>query len=350
MSIGEAPLVAVREVTRHFVVRGRGGRRHGLLRAVDGVSIDIRRGETVGVVGESGSGKTTLGRLVVGLDRPTTGSIEHRDPVVGVDRRAIALAERRRVQMVFQDPYSSLAPTTSIVDSLLEPLRTHFDMSREAERRRVAELLDLVGLPTALLSRRPRELSGGQLQRVAIARALAVEPGVLVFDEPISALDVSAQAQVLNLLKDIQAELGTAFVFISHDIAAVRFLSHRVAVMYLGKVMEAGPTDATLRAPQHPYTEVLLDSVPVPDPAVQRTRTRRRLVGDIPSPIDPPLGCRFQTRCALAIDICRTDEPQLFEEPSMSNVGMSGRLTACHLRHPADAAPQPCASSRVPGS
>jgi len=291
--------------------------------AVAGVSFEIRKGETLGLVGESGSGKSTIARLIMRLADVTSGTISF----LGDDITSIGGSElrnhRRRVQMVFQDPYSSLDPLAPIVDSVGEPLATHFGMSSADRSARVAELLDLVGLAKGYLNRYPSELSGGQLQRAAIARALAVEPTLLVLDEPVSALDVSTQAQVINLLQDLQDELGISYLFVAHDLSVVRHISHRIAVMYLGAIVEQADAEDVYLRPTHPYTQALLSAVPIPDPVEQRQRKRVILSGDIPSPADPPSGCRFRTRCPVAMEICTTS-PEPFAVPS-------GGTTLCHL-------------------
>jgi oligopeptide/dipeptide ABC transporter ATP-binding protein len=299
----------------------------GTLQAVAGVSLTIGRGETLGLVGESGSGKSTVARLLMRLVAPTAGKIEIGGQDVthlrGRDLREV----RRHVQMVFQDPYSSLDPSSPISDSIAEPLQTHFNMSAKDRSSRVSQLLTQVNLSQSFLGRYPSEMSGGQLQRAAIARAMASQPELLVLDEPVSALDVSTQAQVLNLLKDLQAETGLSFLFISHDLSIVRYVSHWIAVMYLGRIVESGPAERVYRHPLHPYTEALLSAVPVPEPVTQRSNVRQILRGDIPSPTNPPSGCRFHTRCPVAMPICKSEDPTPFEAPS------NGGVSYCHLRH-----------------
>jgi oligopeptide/dipeptide ABC transporter ATP-binding protein len=318
-------LLDVRDVRKAFAVeRGLTRRGRGELRAVDGVDLVVEAGTTVGLVGESGSGKSTLARLVLRLLEPTAGEVllEGRDlAVVG---RAELRAARRNVQMVFQDPFSSFDPTASVNASIGEPLRTHFQLDRDARRKRAAELLELVGLPRAHLDRYPSELSGGQLQRVAIARALAVEPRLLVLDEAVSSLDVSTRAQVINLLADLQRQLGVAYLFISHDLSVVRHVSHRIAVMYLGRIVEEAPAEEVYLRPRHPYTQALLSAIPVPDPARQRSRQRIILQGDVPSAANPPAGCRFHTRCPYVMDLCRSVDPPVFAAPA-------GTRVFCHL-------------------
>jgi len=307
-------------------------RRTGWVRAVDGVTFDIRRGETLGLVGESGSGKTTIGRTIVRITSPLEGSVR----MDGVDLLSLhgeTLRKRRRkFQMVFQDPYSSLDPRQTVGDILAEPLRVHGLAGGGQRTKRVAELLELVGLDPVFVERYPHEFSGGQRQRIGIARALAVEPELIVCDEPISALDVSIQAQVINLLERLQGELGLTYLFIAHDLAVVRHIADRVAVLYLGKVVEIAPADVLYSDPRHPYTVALLSAVPVPDAAAERSRRRIILKGDIPSPSDPPSGCRFHTRCWLRErlgnpEICATSEPELVA----SDLTHPDQLVACHF-------------------
>ena len=297
--------------------------------AVDGVSIAIRRGRTLGVVGETGSGKSTLGRLVLGLEPPTSGAVTYlgRD-LNGQDRRA-ERAFRRDVQVVLQDPYTSLNPHRTVGQTLDETLKAH---GTPAEERRAAaeDLLRRVGLPVTWVDRRPGQLSGGGRQRVSIARALAVQPRIVVADEPVSALDVSVQAQVLNLFADLQAQLGLAYLFITHDLAVVRRLADDIAVMYLGRVVEQGPAAQVLDDPAHPYTRALLAAAPV---LGRRRQGRPAVTGELPDPMSPPVGCSFHTRCPAAMDICREVDP--------ATVGLgAGHDVACHLHHPA-AVPAP---------
>lgn len=295
----------------------------GVVHAVDGVSLMVRRGETLGLVGESGSGKSTTGLALLRLVEPTAGTVQ----VAGQDvtrwsRRRLRRL-RRRVAMVFQDPQASLDPRHTVGASIAEPLAVHgLAASGSARRDRVAELLDLVGLRRDLAERHPHELSGGQRQRVGIARALAGEPDLIVLDEPIASLDLSVQAQIMNLLRGLQRELGLTYLFIAHDLAAVEHMSDRVAVMYLGRIVESGTPAQIWREPAHPYTAALLSAVPVADPPVQRSRQRIILAGDVPSPIDPPTGCRFRTRCPQARPDCAQTDPVLVE------IG-SGHQAAC---------------------
>jgi len=338
-------LLEARGLRRHYPI-GRGlwlGRRGRLLRAVDGVDLEVRRGETLAVVGESGCGKSTLARLLLRLERPDAGTLR----LDGIDLASLPERRlrplRRRLQIVFQDPYASLNPRLSVAALVAEPLLVHGQGGAAERRARVGELLALVGLRPALADRFPHELSGGQRQRVAIARALATGPELLVADEPISALDVSVQAQVLNLLADLRARLGLALVLVTHDLAVVRHMADRVAVMYLGKIVERAPAEALLSAPRHPYSRALLAAVPRPDPA--RAGSRRILEGELPSPVDPPSGCRFRTRCPFAVAECARLEPPLEET-------VPGHAVAC-LRaaelpppEPPSAAPPPAALAR----
>jgi oligopeptide/dipeptide ABC transporter ATP-binding protein len=323
-------LVKVFPVTRGAILR----RAVGLVRAVDGVSFAIREGETLGLVGESGSGKTTVARCVLRLVEPSSGRIRFD----GEDMTACDAKRLRRfrgdVQIVFQDPYGSLNPRMSIADLVGEPLRFHgLARGRRAVRARVGELLELVGLSAEHAGRYPHAFSGGQRQRIAIARALAAEPKLLILDEPVSALDVSIQAQILNLLEDLQAELGLAYLFIAHDLSLVRHISDRVAVMYLGKIVETGTRDDLFEAPQHPYTQALLSAVPLPDPGKERRRARLPVRGDLPSALEPPRACRYHTRCFKAQAICSEHEPPL--DP----VGPADHRAACFFAEPARVVP-----------
>jgi len=320
-----APLVRTVGVTKAFPIESQLLRRTvGTVLAVDRVDFELAAGRTVGLVGESGSGKSTFARLVLRIIEPTAGQVW----VDGVDITKLqgkALRSvRRNVQAVFQDPYSSFDPSATVGDSMREPLEAHLGLARAAQRVRVAELLDLVGLPVEFAERFPNEVSGGQLQRAAIARALGVSPKLLVLDEPVTALDMSTQAQIVNLLADLQRELGVAYLLIAHDLAIVAHVSDTIAVMYLGRIVEVGPAASVEGTPRHPYTEALLSAIPVPNPARQRERRRIILEGDVPSPANPPTGCHFHTRCPYAMDVCRQEEPPAFE-------CADGTTVFCHL-------------------
>jgi oligopeptide/dipeptide ABC transporter ATP-binding protein len=332
--VASEALLAGSAITKHFPIR-RGVLRRtvGQVRAVDGVDLAVPTGGTVGLVGESGSGKSTLGRVLLRLLDPTSGSIVFDgDDITTLPARQMR-DRRRGMQLVFQDPFSSFDPLATIADSLAEPMRNYLDLDKRAREEKVGELLRTVRLDPDHRNRYPREFSGGQLQRVAIARALALSPKLLVLDEPVSSLDVSIQADIINLLGDLQDELGLSYLFIAHDLALVRHVSDRIAVMYLGRIVEQGPAHEVYERPKHPYTEALLSAIPVPHPARQRERERIVLQGDIPSPAAPPPGCRFHTRCHYAFAPCRTADPPAFTTPD-------GSVVACHLHteeHPAGA-------------
>lgn len=333
----QPPLIEVKGLHKHFPV-GAGdwlGRPTEFLHAVDGVSFDLHRGETLGLVGESGCGKSTTARCVVGLHQATSGSIKFEgEELVGLTRHALD-PYRRRMQMIFQDPYASLDPRQTVGSILEEPLRIH-RMGRSKERKlRTMELLDAVGLNPRHIHRYPHEFSGGQRQRIGVARALALEPDVIICDEPVSALDVSIQAQIINLLEELQERFNLAYLFIAHDLAVVRHICKRVAVMYLGRIVEIADRDELYTNPQHPYTKALMSAVPHPDPVVERTRERILLDGDVPSPLNPPTGCSFHPRCAARTLV--PDDRCSREVPLLKSVHDGLRECACHLVH--DTAP-----------
>jgi oligopeptide/dipeptide ABC transporter ATP-binding protein len=317
------PVASLLGVSCHFPVR-LPGRGKGTVYAVDGVDLAVAKGQTLGLVGESGSGKSTVARLLLRLLRPTAGRVLLGTDDITEAKGAHLRTLRRRMQLVFQDPYSSFDPLAPIGSSVGEALRVHTEMSRTERDRRIDELLDQVRLPAAFARRHPRELSGGQLQRAAIARALAADPELLALDEPLSSLDVATQVQMVELLAELQERLGVAYLFISHDLNLVRSLSHQVAVMYLGRIVEGGPVDTLYRAPRHPYTQALLSASPSMDPA--RRQQRIVLAGDIPSPLQPPSGCRFRTRCPHAMEVCATTEP--------ADSHIDGLTVRCHLVDP----------------
>jgi oligopeptide transport system ATP-binding protein len=322
------PVLEVTDLVKHFSTGGAFGGGSGTVRAVDGVSLRIGPGEILGLVGESGSGKSTVGRCIARLLDPTSGSIRLLGEEIGTLSRKQMRPLRRNVHMVFQDPYSSLNPRMTVGQVVAEPLRLHGVAKGAALTRRVAEMVERTGLRPELVDRFPHELSGGQRQRVGLARALALEPALLIADEPVSALDVSVQASILNLITDLQRDMGFSCLFITHDLSVVEFVSDAIAVMYLGKVVETTAREELFRDPQHPYTQALLGAAPLPDPVAQRARQRVVLRGDLPSPLDPPSGCSFHTRCPVAVERCRTDEPPLVGVTSPTHP------VACHLVDP----------------
>jgi len=315
MNHNAQPLISVKDLTVHFPITGGGlfSRSRQNVRAVDGVSFEIQAGETLGLVGESGCGKTTLGRAIIRLTEPTSGQILFRNQDLAALSQSQMRAQRRKLQIIFQDPYASLNPRMTISQIVGEPLGTFGLASGPAKKERVQQLMEMVGLSSRLLKRYPHEFSGGQRQRIGIARALAVDPEFIVADEPISALDVSIQAQILNLLSRLREQNKLTYLFISHDLRAVRHLADRIAVMYLGKIVELAEAKSLYANPLMPYTKALISAVPVPDPKVETERRRIVLEGDVPSPINPPSGCRFHTRCPYAIAACRDVEPQLVQ-------------------------------------
>ena len=325
-SIGSDVLVDVRGLKKYFSVT-KGvifQTKAGEIKAVDGVSFQIMKGETLGLVGESGCGKTTIGRCILQLYKPTDGQVifEGQDltTLKGNEMRPL----RRRLQVIFQDPYSSLNPRMTVGNVVEEPLVIHKMGNRKERRERVRELFQVVGLNPYMVDRYPHEFSGGQRQRIGIARALVVTPSFIVCDEPISALDVSIQAQVINLLQELQVQFNLTYLFIAHDLSVVRHISDRVAVMYLGKIVEITDRDRLYQTPLHPYTKALLSAVPIPDPAVEAKRERIILTGDVPSPLNPPSGCSFHPRCPFAMDVCKEVTPQLKDTGD-------GHTVACHL-------------------
>jgi peptide/nickel transport system ATP-binding protein/oligopeptide transport system ATP-binding protein len=328
----ETPLVEVRDLVKHFAVRGGVLQRTiGQVQAVDGVSFEVRRGETLGLVGESGCGKTTVGRLILRLIEPTSGTIRFDGDDITALKGSALRPYRRRMQIIFQDPYASLDPRAPIGDSIGEGLRIHGLGNATERRAKVSRMMDMVGLQPYHARRYPHEFSGGQRQRIGIARALVLEPDLVVCDEPVSALDVSIQAQVLNLLKALQRELGLTYIFVAHNMGVVEHISDRVAVMYLGRIAELADRRALFIKQEHPYTAALMSAIPVPDPEMRRQRVI--LTGDVPSPLDPPSGCRFHPRCPLRAEL---GDPEICagQDPALIDLG-SGHLCACHFRTPA---------------
>jgi oligopeptide transport system ATP-binding protein len=319
-------------LVKHYPIKAGVLRRTvGHVKALDGVSFELYKGETLGIVGESGCGKSTLGRMLMRLEEPTDGKLIFDGVDVYAQKGSAMRRLRRDIQIVFQDPYTSLNPRMTVGDIVGEPFEIHTDVvPKRGRRQRVQELLELVGLNPEHINRYPHQFSGGQRQRIGIARGLALNPKVIICDEPVSALDVSVQAQVVNLLGELQGRLGLAYVFIAHDLSVVRHISDRVGVMYLGKLVELGDEDQIYSRPTHPYTQALLSAVPLPDPTMRNMREQIVLTGDVPSPANPPSACRFHTRCWKAQEICSIDEPLLIERPD----GESAHLSACHFAEP----------------
>jgi oligopeptide transport system ATP-binding protein len=327
-----ANIVEVDDVKVHFPVRGGVfSTTKAVVRAVDGVTFDVRRGETLGLVGESGCGKSTIGRAMIRLRDATSGTVRFDGIDLGSLKKDDLRRTRRRMQIIFQDPYGSLDPRMTVGAIIAEPLETHNLAEGPAKAERIADLLRLVGLDPQYVRRYPHEFSGGQRQRIGVARALAVEPEFIVCDEPISALDVSIQAQVLNLLTDLKKRLGLTYLFVAHDLSVVKHISDRVAVMYLGKIVEIGPPEELYAAPGHPYTRALLSAVPVPDPVAERKRRRVILKGDVPSPVNPPPGCRFHTRCWLYERLGQPEECRTIDPPLAAVAGVAAHGAACHF-------------------
>ena len=317
-------LLKVTNLVKNFEIRVNNGarRKKRIVQAVTNVSFSLDKGQTLGLVGESGSGKTTVGRCILRLIEPTSGSVAFEGQDLGSLKFEELRALRRKMQIVFQDPFASLDPKMTVGASISEPLIVQGVPGDHADK--VIELLELVGLSADHAQRFPHEFSGGQRQRIGVARALALSPALIVLDEPVSALDVSIQAGVVNLFEDLQSRLGVSYIFIAHDLSVVRHIADRVAVMYLGKIVEIGDQDTVYANPTHPYTKALLSAVPLPDPKTERSRTRIMLEGDVPSPVNPPSGCRFRTRCWKAQDVCAQEEPMLTVRPS-------GQMSACHF-------------------
>ncbi|GAA0919627.1 dipeptide ABC transporter ATP-binding protein [Nonomuraea longicatena] len=339
MSQTNEPLLSVQDMQKHFpVTKGLFKRQVGAVKAVDGISFDVFKGETLGLVGESGCGKSTTGRLVTRLLEPTGGRILFEGMDITHTKQSRLRPLRRDMQMIFQDPYSSLNPRHTVGTIVGAPFRIQGIETEHGTKKAVQEILELVGLSPEHYNRYPHEFSGGQRQRIGIARTLALKPKLIIADEPVSALDVSIQAQVVNLLEDLQNELDLTYVVIAHDLSVVRHISDRVAVMYLGKIVEIADRQSLYSAPMHPYTNALLSAVPVPDPRKHRERERIRLTGDVPSPLNPPPACRFHTRCWKAQEICKTIEPPLQQ-------AASGHQVACHFpENAAASAPVPPAA------
>jgi oligopeptide transport system ATP-binding protein len=336
------PLLEARDIVQEFVVRDYGGVKGGVVHAVSGVSFDLWPGETLGIVGETGSGKSTLARSLLQAPRPKSGAVVfHGTDLVTLRGRRL-LEARRHLQMVFQDPFGSLDPKWRVGDIVEEPLIAYRIGDRGERRRRVGEVLELVGLdPASYARRRPGELSGGQCQRVAIARAVALSPALIICDEAVSSLDVLIQAQVLNLFERLRGELGLSYLFIAHDLALVKQVSDRVAVMYLGKLCEMGPAEALYTDPLHPYTLALLESIPSPDPVAPRSSAHATIRGEPPSPVNPPSGCRFRTRCPRAQERCALEEPPMLQLAE-------GHSVACHYPLPVGAGPRTAATAASP--
>ncbi len=325
MAKDEKYLVTVDKLKMYFpITQGIVFQKHiGDIKAVDGISFSIRRGETMGLVGESGSGKSTTGRAMLQLYKPTAGDVYFEEQNLCEVKGEALRQMRRKMQMIFQDPYASLNPRMTVGGIVSEPLEVHNIMQGNEKRERVKELLEIVGLNPYFINRYPHEFSGGQRQRIGVARALAVNPSFIICDEPISALDVSIQAQIMNLLEELQEEYNLTYLFIAHDLSAVRHISDRVAVMYLGKIMELTDREEIYKKPLHPYTKALMSAVPIPDPQIEKKRKRIILEGDIPSPAHPPAGCNFSTRCPVVMDKCHTEDPEFVD------VG-GGHWVACH--------------------